>query len=879
MAQIIVQNPWALAAFLLAWLLVLLFAWPRRFRPFGPFLLRLAMVALVGLALARPVYLPPNAAAGPEPEPVVVLLVDQSASLGEAGQAALRREASRLARGPAKTITLFFAARPVLGDMPAEGLPDIERTNLADALEMAGQMLAGHTGRVILLSDGLPTEGDTGAAVSALARNNIPVDVLQVGETLRRSWANSPNEIRLTGLDVPPVLRQDTTFSLVVTIHAARPANVTLRVVDSAAASLLAEDEVSLEAGFNSFTFDTQAGKPGPRRFTATLSAADDGQPANNSLSAFTQVYPRPRVLVVAQELLPGTRFAGLLGRAGFIPEQARPSDLPDRLSALEAYDGIVLLDVSARSLKLEQMIALQEFVRSLGRGMLVAGGRNSFSLGAYQDTPLADLLPVLLEPPPREERPPVALLLVVDHSGSMVEEREPATKLAMAKEAAIRATDILGPEDLIGVLMFDNRYEWVVPFQPVRSGAALLEIQQAIATIPGGGGTRILQALEVGLPALAEQQTASAARHAVLLTDGKSFDGPRGLPDYDQVVEAALEAGITLSTIAIGADADVALLTHLAERGRGRYHFASRPEELPELTIAESDILRSSAVQEGEFRPAVFAPHPMLRGLFGATVLTSETGRMPDLSGYIAVTPKPRAEVALQIGPGDPLLSVWGYGLGRVAAWTSDAGADWGSSLFSWPDVARFWGQVVGYTLPEPGLGLLQLSTEVAPGGVVTLVADSVTAAGQTVDLAPPQVELVTPANRDVRLTLRQVAPGQYRQQLRLPHPGAYQMTVSQARDNASAETATGGFVVPYPAEYGLPDEDAGEPLLRRIANATGGHIFAPGESPPAVQAAANTAALPPPPQELWPWLLQVALVLWPVEIAWRRRARLRIQ
>ena len=105
----------------------------------------------------------------------------------------------------------------------------------------------------------------------------------------------------------------------------------------------------------------------------------------------------------------------------------------------------MVLINVSARSLELEQMIAIQEFVRSLGRGLVVTAGRDSFSLGAYEDTPLADLLPVTLEPPPREERPPVALLLIIDHSGSMLEVSEPATKLAMAKEAAIRATDVLG--------------------------------------------------------------------------------------------------------------------------------------------------------------------------------------------------------------------------------------------------------------------------------------------------------------------------------------------------------------------------------------------------------------------------------------------------
>jgi uncharacterized membrane protein len=545
-------------------------------------------------------------------------------------------------------------------------------------------------------------------------------------------------------------------------------------------------------------------------------------------------------------------------------------------------------------------MIAIQEFVRSLGRGLVVTAGRDSFSVGAYEDTPLADLLPVTLEPPPREERPPVALLLVIDHSGSMMEQSEPATKLAMAKEAAIRATEILGPQDLIGVLMFDNEYQWVIPFQRVNDGAALLEIQHGIATIAGGGGTRILQALDVGLPALAAQEATSAARHAVLLTDGKSFDGVSGIEAYDSIVDIAQKAGITLSTIAIGAGADQDLLSHLAERGRGRYHFAAVPDELPELTIAESDILRSNAIQEGEFRPAVFAPHPILRGLIDPG--TDNSTELPDLTGYLAQTPKPRAEVALQVGPGDPLLTIWGYGLGRVGAWTSDLGTEWAAAWQRWPEASRFWGQVVGYTLPAPGLGLLQLSTQLEPDGVVVLNADGLTVTGQTIDLARTEATLTTPGGREIPLILRQIAPGRYQQRLHVPDPGAYQLKVTQPRIDEPKETATTGFVVPYPAEYGPPLEGTGTPLLRQIAEATGGRTFTSGEllqaagcespdegcqesQPPETQPTSFVENLlsdirnPESEIALWPWLLLTALVLWPIEIAWRRWGRLRIQ
>ena len=85
MAEIILQNPWALLALPLLWLLLLTFGWRRRFKPFGAFLLRLAIMVLLTLALSRPVFVPPAAASEDEGQERRVLLVDQSASLGAAG--------------------------------------------------------------------------------------------------------------------------------------------------------------------------------------------------------------------------------------------------------------------------------------------------------------------------------------------------------------------------------------------------------------------------------------------------------------------------------------------------------------------------------------------------------------------------------------------------------------------------------------------------------------------------------------------------------------------------------------------------------------------------------------------------------------------------
>lgn len=885
MAQIVLQNPWALLLLPLGWLLLLQFAWRRRFKPFGAFLTRLLIVVVVTLALARPIIPPEDTPHLDRPERLVVL-VDQSASLGAVGQQALRSEAARLVQNKPAAHIVFFADRPLLAAdplaAPTGSQLNPEATDLAGALRFAENLLSAgdEPARLILLSDGVPTSSNVPAVVNRLAAQNIPVDVLEPSEADLQAWHDGQNEVRVVDVQVPPVLRQGETYDIETRIYTERPVSVTLKLVQNQAA--LAEDVVPLSAGDNRFTVSATARETGLHTFRATIAAGagDDRQLQNNSISAFTQVYPPPQILVVAFERPQGSRFAALLDSAGYETRLISPEDMPTRISQLEPYAGMVLIDVPADSLRLEQMIAVQEFVRSMGRGLLVTGGRNSFSLGRYEDTPLAELLPLSLEPPPREERPPVALLLIIDHSGSMTEKREPATRLTMAKEAAIRATDILGPDDLLGVLMFDNMYQWVVDFQKVSDGAQLLEIQQRIARIPGGGGTRILQALEAGIPALIEQDSA-ISRHIVLLTDGKSYDGTGAIDAYNEIVDRAVEAGITLSTIAIGSGADTDLLSSLAERGGGRYHFAEVPEELPALTISESDILRSEALQEGDFGAAVFAPHPMLRGLF-STRLGDEREQPPPVNGYLAMTPKPQAEVALQVGPGDPLLAVWGYGLGRVAAWSSDLGAEWASAWRRWAEAGRFWGQVVGYTVPAPDLPTgLQLEAIPTTGDIVRLRADSLTAAGWPVDLAATGATLTTPAGGVESFSLRQIGPGLYERRLKLADSGAYRYTIEQdrAEKDGGPTTATTGLVQPYPVEYADPPAGSGASLLEQLASATKGRVFGLGELFAAETPSPADAGPPAEPLELWPWLLQIALVLWPIEIALRRWGRLRIQ
>jgi Ca-activated chloride channel homolog len=813
--------------------------------------LRLAIVALLGFALADPLL----GQRQPTPGPLLVL-VDQSDSLGAVGQAELWRQAQDLAAraaGPTSMIAFGADTRAVpptvarATSAPAgqsgcplgASCPQGDGSDVALALRNARELLANTGGRIVLLSDGRATGGDVLAEADLARAAGLPIDVVP--------YTPPPaDEVALTAVVAPPTLRVGEEYSVYTYLSSTVAANGILRLYANDA--LVDERAVSIAptTGVVSTTLRSEA--PGLLRLRAELESSVDTWPRNNSAAATALIGPPPRVLVIEGQPGGAAELRAALRSEGVESEAISPGILPPQLSRIDPFDGIVLHDVPADALTLDQMITIREFVRSEGRGLVAIGGRNSFGVGGYKGTPLEEALPVTMDPPPKDTRPDVSLLLIIDRSASMNDPTgvemsvDGATKFEMAKEAAIQATETLEGEDRIGVLIFDTMQEWAVPFQQLGTGLSLGQIQDRIATIGLGGGTDILGALMRGLPALEEQTT--EVRHVILLTDGRSFDTSR--TPYRELVGQARANDITLSSIAIGLDSDQELLQDLADFGGGRYYFARSPEDIPRLTLQESEIARTDPLVEQLTQAELAERHPIMRD-FAPSAL-------PQLDGYVATTIKPAAEVVLRSPDEDPLLATWQYGLGRAVAWTAQSEAPWAAAWPRWPAYGRFWAQLVRYSLPQPDRGPLQVRIE-QQGGVPTLVVEA------TVDLADTVAAITLPDGDTTNVALQQVAPGRYQQALALPADGPYGIVVQQTARGQTRE-ATAGYVRAAPAEY-LPSGD-GTLLLERIAALSGGQRLDTGSV---------LGSAPPPelaaPRPLWPWLLGAALLLWVLEVA----------
>jgi uncharacterized membrane protein len=504
------------------------------------------------------------------------------------------------------------------------------------------------------------------------------------------------------------------------------------------------------------------------------------------------------------------------------------------------------------------QLQALQIYVRDLGRGLVMVGGSRSYGAGGYQKTPLEETLPVDMGVRDRQKQPDIALVVVIDQSGSMDAchcntfngggggggGMQGVRKVDIGKEAILRAAAAMSARDELGVVAFNEAARWVVRTQPL---GEISNLQSQIAGIHPEGETNIFAGLDQAVQSL--EKASATRRHIILLTDGWSSSGK-----YDEILERMKAAGITLSTVGAGGGSNP-FLEGLARKGGGRFYDAVNPGAIPDIFLKETQQVAGQQIIEEPFHPIQVGSSPILRGL--------DEG-FPQLLGYNGTTAKPAAQTVLVSPRDDPLLAQWQYGLGRSVAWTSDSTGRWAASWLGWDGFTRFFTQLVSWTFPGEDAGGIEASF-VTRGGTTVLRVESVEPDGSPRDFYTTLATIITPDLADATVRLDQVAPGVYEIVLGDVGAGAYAIRVTQTRPGSAALGRNLGLAAPTPAEYRLLGPN--EAFLATLRSATGGRaILAPTE--PWIHDLRSTSSF----TELWPWLLLLVLLLWPLDIALRR-------
>ncbi len=395
-------------------------------------LLRVAALALVLFCLFRPTLV--VRAAVPQ-QNVVAVLVDNSRSMqipdwGGKPRAEFPRQQFGDPAGPLmKSLSERFvlkvfhfsnatARATAVKDLTFSG----SQTRIGTALngvrdELAGLPVAG----VVLISDGADTsESPIDGALLGLKAQKVPVFAVGVGgEKLAR-------DIQIDRVTTPRSVLKDASLFIDVIVTNSGYAGRTVNVDVEDDGRIIGSQKVQLPSDGSPATVKVRAtaSESGPRQFTFRV-APQDGEVVtqNNTREALIQVRDaREKILyfegeprfemrfirravaddknleVVALQRTADNKFMRL-----FVTEPESPDELgtgfPKTREELFAYRGLVLGSVEAAAFSGEELQNIADFVSVRGGGLLMLGGARSFAEGGYGGTPVADALPLMIDP------------------------------------------------------------------------------------------------------------------------------------------------------------------------------------------------------------------------------------------------------------------------------------------------------------------------------------------------------------------------------------------------------------------------------------------------------------------------------------------------
>lgn len=637
-------------------------------------------------------------------------------------------------------------------------------TNIEEALKFAANYIPDdRKGRIVLMSDGVETNGNSVKQSTFFSGRNIEVDAMAfqppyVEDVSLQSFhtPQSSFEGEAAPFQVDLVSNMDTTAMLHITQN-----NETI-----------IKEEIAVSKGKNNYSYTIPLKDPGLYTFKAEIFPGDDKIVENNISHSLTQVSGQPKVLMVDQDGAGDNVFTALDAN-GWKVDRIHPSQLPTTLSGYLAYESIIFHNVSGHLLSGNQMELMETAVRDFGVGFIMTGGNESYGLGGYFQTPIEKILPVDMDVKGKKEIPSLGLIIVLDRSGSMMGE-----KFELAKEAAARSVELLKEEDTFGFIAFDTEPWTVVETEPIKNKEEVIETIRSTAL---GGGTDIFPALNQAYEQLNEMDL--KRKHIILLTDGQSADGP-----YDEIIEEGLTNNVTLSTVAIGGDADTSLLEELAEYGTGRFYEVYEASAVPSILSRETALTTKTYIEDNPHVPTVYAGYDWSRRFEGGT---------PFLNTYIATTLKSRAEQIISSEKEDPILARMNYGLGRTIAWTSDVSGAWSGGFPSWVEWSAFWNEMVTWSLPSYEQGAYDITTSVN-GGKAKLIVEAIDEM-----LMPVSISVSNNKGHIMEdAKSKMVGPGQYEVEF-AALPDIYFLNITQEEEGETVSTFTSGMVVPFSTEF----------------------------------------------------------------------------
>ena len=514
------------------------------------------VLAITGLAGLHFTYDEPN------PENEVLLVVDVSYSNNEADQ--IKTDFVRsVIDGNDSSVKLGVVtfgydqvyAAPLSYDMDevyknyrnAE-LPDDSATDISSALTYA-KSLFNHpkTAKIVLLTDGVETDGDALSVIKSIAAEGVKVDVAYypAGEV--------GNEVQLLGIEMPEKrIEVDDPVEITVNIQGSYASDAELVLYDNDVRG----DTVPLEVinGTKTVAINHTFTEKGMHLLRFEIESAGDTVAQNNVYHSFINLEDFNRILILERTAGEADGLKEMLATR-VVPEGEENyqlttieitdlANVPSTVKALRKFDQVVLVNIANKDMPVwENGVRfdeiLNEYVYEYGGGMLTIGGNdpdetddeglpvaNTYNRDDMYGTLYQEMLPVEAI----DYTPPAGVMIIIDWSGSMsaVDGLTGKTYLELAKEGARSAVNALTERDYCGIVSLEDSYREEMKPIPLPKKEELYAAIDNLGEDQAGGGTVYQGAIEQAGSAL-KKLTVVERKHIILVTDGVPSDS------YDQ--------------------------------------------------------------------------------------------------------------------------------------------------------------------------------------------------------------------------------------------------------------------------------------------------------------------------------------------------------
>jgi Ca-activated chloride channel family protein len=808
------EHPWALLLLLLplAWV-----AWEWRASGRRPaLLLKAGAFAAIALAFAQPVL------TVFESKVAVAMLADTSASVSTADLHAESSFADRLerARGRhwSRVIPFARATRDsVLSEHSKDGWQlhytagaGGRGTDLESAIrDGAASLPAGMVPRLLLVSDGNENLGSAARAIWQAQQLGIPIDTVAL--------AGRPKPgLLLESVSLPGQVFSGERFPVEVVVESPSAAEATVEL--TAEGKPIGGSHVQLGAGSNRLRLQASINSVGAIALAGKITAGALGEARFEDAVTLR----RPRVLLISHDPPDSEVHLQRVLEANQYEIDRAPDGVPNQL---DPYQLIVFNNWNADTVPAERKTAIEDYVKKGGGLAWIAGEHNVYNDKKQQEEdPLERTLPAKLAPPRSPEG--TAVVIIIDKSSSME-----GRKIELARLAAIGVVENLRDIDTVGVLIFDNSFQWAVTLRKADDRNA---IKRLISGITPDGGTQIAPALTEAYQKILPVN--AVYKHIVLLTDGISEEG-----DSMTLTKEAVENRVTISTVGLGQDVNRAFLEKVATSAEGKSYFLNDPAGLEQILLHDVQEHTGVTAVEKSIQPKVVKQAEILDGV--------GIDSAPPLHGYVRYTAHPTSDTILTADHEDPLLVRWQYGLGRAAVFTSDAKNRWAANWITWPGFDKLWANIFRDLLPHAPQSETTADFDRASG---ELVVDYRLSRNIDDPAAIPDIFVLGPGGFQAPLKVGKVAAGHYRGKV----------TIGQAQGLFRVRPVADSRAFPEVGFYRQEDEmqeyGNNEALLKQIAASTGGRFDpAPNQVFDAAGRSIRTS------MQLWPGLLALAILL----------------